>query len=83
MDQLFPLVRLRDLQYCFPQKLLVCILMSVASGTSTKDLGSDFLESHASDLSLANESEDSEHHPAPVPVHKGACLCGSSKVHWH
>lgn len=42
MDQLFPLVRLRDLQYCFPQKLLVRILMSAASGTSTKDLGSDF-----------------------------------------
>ncbi|KAK0239702.1 hypothetical protein EDD85DRAFT_787950 [Armillaria nabsnona] len=44
---------------------------SAASGTSTEDLSSDSPDSHALDLSLADESDVSSNPPAPAPPRKG------------
>ncbi|KAK0228931.1 hypothetical protein IW262DRAFT_651322 [Armillaria fumosa] len=46
---------------------------SGTSGTSTEDLNSDSPDSHALDLSLADESDVSSNPTTPVPPQKGAC----------
>ncbi len=51
---------------------------SAVSETSTEDLNSDSPDSHALDLSLADESDVSSNSPAPVPPRKGVCLHSSS-----
>ncbi len=53
---------------------------SAASETSTEDLNSDSRDSHALDLSLADESDVSSNPPAPAPPQKGACLYSSSNA---
>ncbi|KAK0441959.1 hypothetical protein EV421DRAFT_1811056 [Armillaria borealis] len=55
----------------FPDNFSVYSSMSTASGTSTEDLDSDSPDSHAPDLSLADEYDVSSNPPAPAPLWKG------------
>ncbi|KAK0441973.1 hypothetical protein EV421DRAFT_1952707 [Armillaria borealis] len=55
----------------FPDDYSVYSSESAASGTSTEDLDSDSPESHALELSLADESDVSSNPTAPVPPRKG------------
>ncbi len=53
---------------------------SAASGTSTEDLSSDSPDSHALELSLADEFDDASNPPAPVLPRKGTCWCSSGRT---